>query len=121
MRDKLNLDFCNVQIYDNHIIVEMNTGVHITLKDNTTLINIVDTYFKNKPFVYITNRVNSYSVDPAVYKETSKITNLVGLCVVSKNFMAKSAAQIEKLFFDKDFEIFDTLPEAIEWAKTTLA
>lgn len=121
MTDKLNLDFCSVKIHENYMVVEMDAGVHISLKDNTTLIGIVDTYFKNKPFVYITNRVNSYSVDPAIYKETSKIKNLVGLCVVSKNFMAKSAAQIEKLFFYKSFEIFDTLPEAIKWAKTTLA
>ena len=121
MIDKLNLDFSSVKLYENYMIVEMDPGVHITTKDNATLIDIADTYFKNKPFVYITNRVNSYSVDPAIYKETSKIKNLVGLCVVSKNFMAKSAAQIEKLFFDKAFEIFDTLPEAIKWAKTTLA
>ncbi len=121
MTDKLNLDFCSVIIHDNYMVVEMDSGVHITVKDNATLIDIVDTYFKNKPFVYITNRVNSYSVDPAIYKETSKITNLVGLCVVSKNFMAKSTAEIEKLFFDRAFEIFDTLPEAIVWAKKILA
>ena len=121
MTDKLNLEFCSVTIHDNYMVVEMDSGVHITVKDNATLIGIVNTYFKNRPFVYITNRVNSYSVDPAVYKETSKIENLVGLCVVSKNFRAKSAAQIEKLFFDRAFEIFDTLPEAVKWAKKTLA
>jgi len=117
MTDKLTLDFCNVHIYDLYMVVTVNTGVNITSSHNEILTNIADTYFKKKPFVYITHRINSYSVDPSVYKETSKITNLIGFCVVSKNYMAKSTAQIEKLFLSKPFEIFDTLSEAIEWAK----
>ncbi|WP_460219541.1 hypothetical protein [Psychroserpens sp. MEBiC05023] len=118
MTDKLTLDFCDIHIYDNYMVVTVNTGVNITSDHNEVLKNIADTYFKNKPFVYITHRVHSYSVDPAVYKDTSKISNLVGFCVVSKNYMAKSAAQIEKLFLNKPFEIFDTLTEAIEWARS---
>lgn len=121
MTKKLRLEFCNISVYDNYMIVEMDTGVHITLEANSILISLVNTYFKNKPFVYITHRVNSYSVDPAVYIETSKIKNLIGLCVVSKNSMAKSTAEIEKLFFNKSFEIFNTLTEAVHWANKTLA
>ena len=118
MTDRIKLDFCDVYIYDNYMVVTVNTGVNITIEHNSILTEIADSYYKNKAFVYITHRINSYSVDPAIYKETSKISNLVGFCVVSKNFMAKSTAQIEKLFLNKPFEIFDTLPEAITWAQT---
>nr|WP_321236934.1 hypothetical protein [uncultured Psychroserpens sp.] len=118
MTDKITLDFCKIHIYENYMVVTVNTGVNITSEHNEILTDIADTYFKNKPFVYITHRINSYSVDPAVYKETSKINNLVGFCVVSKNYMAKSAAQVEKLFLNKPFEIFDALTEAIEWAQS---
>lgn len=117
MTDKLILDFCEVNIYKSYMIVTMHAGVNITLEHNAVLNSIVDNYYKNKPFVYITHRVNSYSVDPAVYKETSKIANLVGFSVVSKNFMAKKTAEIEKLFLNKPFEIFDSLDEAIAWAQ----
>ncbi len=120
MTDKLTFDFCEMHIYDNYMVVTMNDGVTIGVEHNKTLINVADTYYKNKPFVYITHRINSYSVDPAVYRETSKINNLVGFCVVSKNYLAKSTAQIEKLFLNKPFEIFDTLKEAIEWSKSVL-
>ncbi|MDG5492886.1 hypothetical protein [Psychroserpens sp. SPM9] len=118
MTDKITLDFCHIHIYENYMIVTVNTGVNISTEHNTILKNVADTYFKKKPFIYITHRINSYSVDPAVYRETSKIPNLIGFCVVSKNYMAKSAAQIEKLFLNKPFEIFDTLTEAIDWAKS---
>ncbi|SDS62778.1 hypothetical protein SAMN04515667_2605 [Formosa sp. Hel1_31_208] len=118
MADHLTLDFCEVHLYDNYMVVTVNTGENISLEYHHVLQGIADTHFKDTPFVYITHRINSYSVDPSVYAETSKIKNLVGFCVVSKNYMAKSAAKIEQLFLDKPFEIFDTLPEAIEWSKT---
>ncbi|MEM5564377.1 hypothetical protein WNY78_04660 [Psychroserpens sp. AS72] len=120
MTDQLLLDFCKIHIYDNFMVVNINTGVNITSSHNNALTTIANSYFKNKQFVYITHRINSYSIDPAIYKEVSKIDNLAGFSVVSKNFMAKSTAQIEKLFLDKPFEIFDTLPEAIDWAQNLL-
>lgn len=120
MTDKLIFDFCEIHIYDHYMIVTINTGVNLSVEHNATLTNIADTYYKNKSFVYITHRINSYSVDPAIYKETSKINNLAGFCVVSKNYLAKSTAQIEKLFLNKPFEIFDTVEEAIEWSKSVM-
>ena len=120
MTDKITLDFCEVHIYENYMIVTVNTGTNMTVYHNNILKDLADNYFRNKPFVYITHRVNSYSVDPSVYKETSKINNLVGFCVVSKNFMAKRTAEIEKLFLNRPFEIFDTLTEAITWAESLI-
>lgn len=117
MTDVLKYDFGTMHIYDSYMVVEINEGVHLTPDHNQVLLNIADTYYRNKPFVYLTNRVNSYSVDPAIYKETSKIENLVGFAVISSDFKKKSNAQIEKLFFNKTFMIFDQLNEAINWAK----
>lgn len=115
MIDVLKFDFCDMHIYNNYLIVIMNEGVTITPSHNQVLLNIVDTYYRKKKFVYISHRLNSYSVDPAIYFETSKIENLCGFAVVSKDFKAKSNAEIEKLFFDKPFEIFNTVEDAVEW------
>jgi hypothetical protein len=120
MTDVLQFDFCKMHIYENYMIVVMNEGVTVTPAHNQILLNIADTYFKNKSFVYITHRVHSYAVDPAVYIETSKIPNLAGFCVVSNDFKAKSNAEVEKLFLNKPFEIFNTLQEAITWATSFL-
>ncbi|OUS02483.1 hypothetical protein A9Q86_02960 [Flavobacteriales bacterium 33_180_T64] len=121
MTDQITLDFCKVHIYDYYMVVTVNMGINMTVYHNNILKGVADSYFKNKPFVYITHRINSYSVDPSTYKETAKINNLVGFCVVSKNFMAKSTAEIEKLFLNTiPFEIFDTLEEAISWTKSVI-
>ena len=120
MTDVIKFDFCEMRIYDYYTVVVMNEGVTITPEHNQVLINVVDTYFKNKKFVYITHRLNSYAVDPAIYFETSKIENLAGFAVVSNDYKAKSNAEVEKLFLTKPFEIFSTLDEAVSWAKSIL-
>ncbi|OUR91812.1 hypothetical protein A9Q87_08370 [Flavobacteriales bacterium 34_180_T64] len=120
MTDVIKFDFCEMHIYDYYVVVIINEGVTITPAHNQVLINIVDTYFKNKKFVYITHRIHSYSVDPAIYFETSKIENLAGFAVVSDDYKAKSNAEIEKLFLSKPFEIFSTLEDAVSWAKSIL-
>ncbi|MFK7783269.1 hypothetical protein [Psychroserpens sp.] len=120
MTDVIKYDFCTMHIYDNYMIVVINEGVTVTPEHNNVLLNVVDTYYKNNPFVYITHRVNSYAVDPAIYKETSKIENLAGFCVVSADYKAKRNAEIEKLFLNKPFEIFDTIEEAKTWSNELL-
>lgn len=116
MKISLNFDFFDMTVYDNYIVVVMKEGVNIKPEHNNILIEVADTYFKNKPFVYITHRINSYSVDPKIYYETTKIKTLVGFAVVSNNYKAKINAQIEQMFFNKAFEIFETLDEAVVWA-----
>jgi hypothetical protein len=120
MTDVLKYDFCTMHIYDNYMIVVINEGVTVTPEHNDVLLNVADTYYKNKPFVYITHRLNSYAVDPAIYKETSKIENLAGFCVVSADYKAKRNAEIEKLFLNKPFEIFDTIEDATTWVNQVI-
>ncbi|WP_431157619.1 hypothetical protein [Winogradskyella poriferorum] len=116
MRDTLTLEFCHVSIFDNYIVVVMNEGVNLSPSDNYILLDIANDYFKDKPFVYITHRINSYSVDPQIYYETAKIKNLKGFAVVSSDYKAKRNAEVEKMFFSKPFGIFSELNEAYKWA-----
>ncbi|RLJ60933.1 hypothetical protein CLV86_2783 [Lacinutrix venerupis] len=112
----INIDIGYVSIFDNYIIMEIDQGVIVTKEHNQLLVDIVDKFYKDKGVVYISNRKNSYSVNPSVYYETNKIKNIIGLAVVSENGMAVSNAEIEKLFFNKPFEIFSNLEDAKNWA-----
>ncbi|MBC2845289.1 hypothetical protein [Winogradskyella flava] len=121
MKVSLTFDFCDMTIYDNYLVVVIKEGVNITPDHNSVLLEVTEMYFSDKPFVYITHRLNSYSVDPKIYFETVKIENLKGFAVVSKNYQAKINAQIEQMFFTKPFEIFTKLDEAIEWAEDVIS
>lgn len=113
----LKYEFCKVEVYSKYIIVVMNEGITLTPEKNDFLLNIATKYFKNSNFGYITNRINSYSVDPSIYIETSKIENLVAFAVVSSIPLNISNAQIEKIFYKNPFCHFLELNEAVSWVK----
>jgi hypothetical protein len=94
----------------------MNEGITVTPEFNSVLEDIADTYFLDKNFVYITHRINSYSVDPNIYFKTSKIKNLIGFAVVFGDKIYRDNISLEKTFFSKPFNSFTSLEPAIEWA-----
>jgi hypothetical protein len=99
------------------MIAVMNEGITVDPKLNDTLEDLAKKHFKNKKFVYITHRINSYSVDPNIYFKTSKIPNLLGFAVVLGNKIRLDNLAIEKMFLSKPFKSFKSLNKAIEWAE----
>ncbi len=116
----LEYHFCKIEVHNDYIIVVMNEGITVSPEHNDVLVNISTKYFKNKKFGYITHRIHSYSVDPSIYIETSKVENLAAFAIVSDKKINMSNAQIEKLFFKKPFQHFMDLDEAINWVKNSI-
>jgi len=110
-------DFCTVEVYENYIVVVMFEGISLTPEKNDVLIGIATKYFNNSNFGYITNRIHSYSVDPSIYFETSKIENLVAFAVVSSKQINITNSKLEKIFYKNPFQHFIELEDAISWIK----
>ena len=115
---KTEFDFCSLQFSENYVISNIYEGVTLDIEKGTILIDHIVAYYKEKPFVYITHRVHSYSVDPIIYNKTSSIETLAGFVVVSESMSSVKNALFEKMFLDKPFEIFQDLDDAILWADT---
>lgn len=120
MINTVTLSFCSLEIHNNKVISKINEGVVLTQDLTNEMVETIIPLFNNLPFVYITHRVHSYSVDPTVYISVSKIENLIGFGVVSTNHMALSSTDIERLFLKKPFEVFSELDKSIQWANTLL-
>ena len=120
MKKTLSLNIGTFYIHDNYLIAEIKEGTTINVDSNGILEDISKNYYASKKFVYITNRVNSYAVDPAVYIKTSEIENLIGFAVVANTRVALSNAEIERLFLKKPFEIFRELDKAKAWAESII-
>ena len=112
---KTKLSFCTLLVSNNIIIAEINEGVVLNQDMSDDIIYFSSVVFKNNPFVYITNRINSYAVDPTIYKGVSQVETLKGFAVVSTTLSARNA-EIERLFLNKPFEIFSDLNDAKLWA-----
>tara|TARA_R110002050_G_scaffold182014_2_gene315478 strand:- start:19 stop:396 length:378 start_codon:yes stop_codon:yes gene_type:complete len=115
MVDKIRLDFGEIHVFQNFIVVFMDEGITVKPEYNPYLVDIANKYFKNRPFGYITYRIHSYAVNPLVYIETSKIKNLAAFAIVSTNGLKKSNVEIEKRFMTKPFEHFTDLDVAKKW------
>jgi len=113
----IDLNFGRVQIIDNILVAELNEGVLFDIEENNVLLELGLQVFKGQPYGYISNRVNSYAVNPLVYKNSSIETNLKAIAIVTHDSIGKKNAMLEKQFYNdsNSFGIFETLEEAINW------
>lgn len=110
-----DLEYAEVFIFDEFLVNQIHEGVTIRNEHNKKLREIIDKHFTNKPLVYIGNRHFSYAVDPLTYIGTAKIHNLLAIAIVAENPIARDNALLEKYFYNKPFEVFPTLSEAMAW------
>ncbi|MFN4764080.1 hypothetical protein ACKGJN_13205 [Gillisia sp. Q332] len=115
----IELDFGKVTIIDNILIAELNEGILFDVENNRKLLNLGNKIFKGMPYGYISNRVNSYAINPMIYLESSSTINLKAIAVVSSNPVCQQNTLLEKQFYKEgdSFEVFDTLEAAINWIK----
>ncbi|MCX7552163.1 hypothetical protein [Xanthomarina sp. F2636L] len=107
-------------VFDEFLICQIREGAEIYPDHNLKLNDIIQTHFSGTNMVYISNRVNSYSVDPLTYVQTEKIPNLKAIAMIPETELMKKSAEFERDFYDKPYEIFSCLSDAIEWTHQIL-
>ncbi len=109
------LDFCDIDVYTNYAVVVIHEGITTSPENLKEFQKLIDIHYGDKPFVYISHRINSFSINPSIHLESSKIPNLVGFAIVSDHPLQKKQFKIEKAFFSKAFQLFDTMEAALKW------
>lgn len=119
-KEKLHTEIGTIYFYKKVVVVEAKEGVTLSYSTgfSTLLKGLQITGFRS--FIYISNRINSYSVDPNDYKYLNKIPSLKAIAIVSKLDSARQNAMLEKSFSTKDLEIFEDITDAYEWALAIL-
>jgi len=115
-----NLDYGELFIFENYVIAQINEGVILKPENNNEMRDIILNHFTDKKWVYISNRTMEYTVNPITYLETSKIDNLIGVCIITTSLIGKKTALFESKFYAKRFMVASTVLEAIEWASEVL-
>lgn len=116
MLKTLHYEFGKISIFDKFVVVVIDEGINVIPEYNDILVKIAEDYYFGRCFGYITYRRNSYSVNPLIYIETSKIENLLALAIVCPHdgLMLKNT-QLEKQFAKIPFKDFTSLNEAKCW------
>lgn len=115
-----NLPELEIFVLDEFLICQIREGTEIRQEHNVELNEIIQTHFSNKNMVYISNRINSYSVDPLTFVHIERIPNLLAIAVIPQTESMRKNAEFERDFYDKPYEIFDNLSEAITWANNII-
>ncbi|SRX54936.1 hypothetical protein [Aequorivita sp. CIP111184] len=103
--------------YDNIVVFEAYEGVILSYKTAFSVLLKGLTIVGAETFVYISNRVHSYSIKPMDYKYLNKVPTLKAVGLVYYNEVGRSIADLESNFCKKPFHVFDNLTEAIIWGK----
>jgi len=118
---EINFSFGTFYLFDTYVIGEVNADVVFSWKKHGKIVtkeisNLYDN--KGEGLVYITNRINSYSVMPSDWFYFYKYSyNLKGYAVVSYSEKGFANSVIEKVFTRNKYQSFNTLENAITWAK----
>ncbi len=116
---ELNYPFADVYIFKDYVISEIKEGVIFNWEDNAKpIINDVTSFLDTdgSNLVYISNRINSYSVMAQDWVKFFKNSyNLKGYYVISDRKTSKLSYMIENLFFKNKMKRFSSIYEALNW------
>lgn len=116
----LKLSFAEVFIFENFLISQILENVILQPEHNQELSAILTTYYTDKKLVYISNRTFAYNVSPMTYIETSKIKNIIGMCIVTSELISQKTAVFEGQFYTKSFYVTGSMEDGIIWASDLL-
>lgn len=116
-----NLEIGTFKFYKNIMLGEINEGMHVDFNSTLVPIQLCHQIYKQAPIIYISNRINSYSIDPVSFYEAIQIIpNLIGFAIVTQNQRRQTLACLEKLFMQKPIDVFAEMADAFTWGTNLL-
>lgn len=109
--------------FDNMVIAEINEGAHIDFKSSIDFFKVANAFYgTEKPFGYISNRINKFSVSPIDFANySSTLENIKSFCAITyNNYYDKMNIEIEKRFYTKPFYTTNEIEDAIIWTNSIL-
>ena len=113
-----HLEFGNFRFYPNIMVCEFTEGIHVSKGNALETIQLAQKVFGDEiPFISISNRLNSYSIDPVGYGEVATVfPNFRGMAIVSQSKYRQMLNALQKYFFKKPIGLFHTLEGAFVWS-----
>lgn len=118
---EINFSFGNFYLFEYFVIGEVHEDIVYTWEEHGKQMTeeICELYDQNgKDLIYISNRVNAYSVVPSDWLKFYKFNyRLKGYAVITDHPKGILNSFLEKLFLRNKLNNFTNLTDAIVWAK----
>ena len=116
--EEIKFPFGNFYFFDRIVISELNEGTHFDWKKVKIVSDLmVNHYGKGNNLIYISNRVNSYSIEPQSWvKFDNKYHLFISTGIVAYEDSGGISVVLERLFAKESINRFRSLKEAFDWA-----
>lgn len=115
----INISVGKVKVFDHIIEVIVDEGMVFNAEHVKILYDLVEIYFPNKEFAYLSNRINDYSINLTPDLSKSFHKDLKATALVCYSDSTCENAKFEKTFYKaRPFEIFKNYEEAVNWLKS---
>ncbi|WP_412561051.1 MULTISPECIES: hypothetical protein [Winogradskyella] len=112
----------DLYLFDNYVITNFNEGVDLNYANFYEAGLEIRNHFMDKPFGYIANRNNSYSInlhDVTIFNKA--FPNLKAYAIVTYNTLTERVFEIENHFFTSNRQAFKNINDAIAWVEEILS
>ncbi|WP_179316874.1 hypothetical protein [Winogradskyella undariae] len=115
--EKIEFSFGVIYATKYFLLSELNEGIHVNYDIAGQIVSRFSEYIdKGAKVCYISNRLNSYSIEPQIWTEfNNEYDTFIASAIVSYTNLSYLNASLEKQFFNKSLKRCKSLVEAIEW------
>lgn len=121
---ELEYSFGTIFIFKGFVVSEINRGISFSWENHAKqVVEDVSCFLgtDGNDLVYISNRINSYSVVPSDWVKYSKSSYMLkDYCIVSNKKATKLSLLVENLFFNKKIKRFNSIYTAVNWIHNRL-
>ncbi len=118
---RIAIDFAHFELYEHYLVATIHEGVIFDTPQLHKFHEIFDKHYYNRPFGYISNRKNDYTINPTCYIESKKYdTNIVGIATLCYSEVTFRNATFAERFFEWPHRAFYTMEECVDWIESLL-
>ncbi|PHR12694.1 MAG: hypothetical protein COA40_07320 [Aequorivita sp.] len=111
----IELEFVKIEFYEHYMISTFIEGMTLNNEDVGKIQELSAQFYQNKPFGYISNRINDYSRNLSPNSYNIQLPNLFAFAIVYKSETSRKVANFEKFFIKAPFKTFQSLSQAKQW------
>lgn len=97
-----------LEMYDDFVISSIKDGITFDVEELNWFVMILDKYYPNKKFGYISNRIYDYSLNPTTYFTLAMYEKLNAMAIVCYSEAATKTALFEKKSLKSLLKFFKT-------------
>ncbi len=112
----------NLYFIENMVFSEIKEGKHLSLKTAYDYLNVISNFYGDtKPFGYVSNRINKFSIEALDYpKFTKLLKNLKVYAAINYTHFNKMNMEIEKQFCKIPYRGFENIIDSYNYVNNYL-